>query len=115
MSRRARILRNIAIGLAAFMIVVIVAAVVGVRTAWFHDYVKQKIITAAEESTGGKVEIGSFSFDWAHLPARVTDFLVHGDEPPGSGPYLRPRRAEVDILVFTSHNRIFNPAYLSRH
>jgi len=60
MSRRARILRNIAIGLAALMIVVVVAAVVVVRTAWFHNYAKQKIITAAEKGTGGKVEIGSF-------------------------------------------------------
>jgi len=112
MSRRARILRNIAIGLAALMIVVVVAAVVVVRTAWFHDYVKQKIITAAEEGAGGKVEIGSFLFEWSHLRATVTDFVIHGDEPAGSVPYLRVRRTEVDIRLFTSLKHILDLTYL---
>src|SRR5712692_10024900 len=113
MSRRARILRNIAIGLAALMIVVVVAAVVMVRTAWFHDYVKQKIVTAAEEGTGGKVEIGSFSFEWSHLRATVTDFVIHGDEPAGSAPYLRAHRAEVDSRLCRSPKHILDLAYLA--
>ena len=105
-------LLNIAIRLAAFTIIVVVATVVVVRTPWFHDYIKQKIITAAEESTGGKVEIGSFSFEWSHLRASVTDFVIHGVEPPGSAPYLRARRAEADIRLFTSLKRILDLAYL---
>ena len=60
MSRRARIIRNIAIGLGAAIVVILVAAVAVLRTDWFRDYVKRQIVSAAEEGTGGKVEIGSF-------------------------------------------------------
>ncbi len=112
MTRRARILRNIAIGLAAFLALTLVLAFVAVQTDWFRNFVKRKLITAVEEGTGGRVEIGSFSFDPAHLRAVVTGFVVHGNEPPGSAPYLSARRAEVDLRVLTSLHHIWDIAYL---
>src|SRR5215467_5300984 len=112
MSRRARMLRNIVIGLAAFIIVVGVAAVVVGRTAWFRDYIKQKIVTAAEEGTGGRVDISSFSFDWSHLRATVAGIVIHGNEPTGSAPYLRARRAKVEIRLFRGLKHVLDLAYL---
>ena len=54
MTRPMRILRNIGIGLAAFAMLVVIAGVLVVRTGWFRNYVREKVITATEEGTGGR-------------------------------------------------------------
>lgn len=112
MSRRARIFRNIAIGFAAFLVIVAAAVVVVSRTEWFRDFVKRKIIAAAEDGTGGRAEIGSFAFDPLHLHAVVTGFVIHGHEPAGAAPYLSARRAEVDLRLLTSIHHLLDIAYL---
>ena len=63
MSRKARIWRNIGIAAATVMVVLFIAAIQIAQTDWFRDYVKAKIVTGAEDGTGGRVEIGSFTFD----------------------------------------------------
>jgi UPF0716 family protein affecting phage T7 exclusion len=50
-----KILRNIGIGLVALVLLVVVAGILTVRTEWFRNYVRAKIITATEEGTGGRV------------------------------------------------------------
>jgi translocation and assembly module TamB len=112
MSRRARIFRNIAIGLAAFFVVVVAAVLMVSRTQWFRDFVKQKIIAAAEDGTGGRAEIGSFTFDPLHLRAMITGFVIHGNEPACAAPYLSARRAEVDVRLLTSIHHVLSVAYL---
>jgi translocation and assembly module TamB len=112
MSGRMRIARNAAIGLAALSVLLLVGTVLTVRTDWFRNYVKQKIITATEEGTGGKVDIGSFEFAWSHLRVVVTDFVIHGDEPAGSDPFVRAARVELDLRLFTSIKSLFELSYL---
>ncbi len=112
MTRRVKILRNIGIGLAALLIVLFVAAIRIVQTEWFRSYVKQKIIASAEESTGGRVEIASFQFDWRHLEAVLTGFVLHGNEPPGGRPFLRAPRIRLDLRLFTSIHHLLDVAYL---
>jgi len=112
MSRRARIFRNIAIGLAACFIVVVAAVLVVSRTQWFRYFVKQKIIAAAEDGTGGRAEIDSFAFDPLRFRAVVTGFVIHGNEPAGAAPYLSARRAEVDVRLLTSIHHVLDVAYL---
>jgi len=112
MSKPARIVRNIAFGVAALLIVVIVAAVYVVQTDWFRANVKEKIIVSTEESTGGKVDVDSFSFDWRQMRAVVTGFVIHGSEPAGAAPFLSAQRVQVDIRLFTSIHHILDVAYL---
>ena len=112
MSRRAKFLRNIGIGLTALIVVLVISTGLLVQTDWFRNYVKQKIVTVTEEGTGGKVEIGSFAFDWRHLRAVVTDFVIHGNEPAGVDPFVRVRRVQVDLRLFTSLKRPFDISYL---
>lgn len=112
MSRKLRILRNVVIGLAALAIIVVVIAIAVVQTDWFRNYVKQKIIASTEESTGGRVEVGSFQFDWRHLRAVVNGFVLHGDEPPGVAPLLSVPRLQVDLRLFTSFHHLLDVAYL---
>ena len=80
-----------------------VAGILLVQTAWFRNYVKQTIIASIADSTGGKVEAGSFQFDWTHLRAVLTDLVVHGNEPSGSAPLLRIARTQMDLRLFTVH------------
>jgi hypothetical protein len=48
-----------------------------VRTDWFRNMVREKIVAAVEIGTGGRVELGSFTFDWTHLRARcVPEFVT---------------------------------------
>src|SRR5579862_7363856 len=112
MSGRMRTVRNAAIGLVALIVLLLAGTILTVRTDWFRNFVRQKIITATEDGTGGKVEIGSFEFAWTRLRAVVTDFVIHGNEPAGSDPFVRAARVELDLRLFTSIRRPFELAYL---
>ena len=112
MSRRMKILRNGVIGFVSLILLLVAGAVLTVRTHWFRNYVKQKIITATEERIGGRVAIGSFEFAWPKLHTVVTDFVIHGNEPAGSDPFARAGRVELDLRLFTSLKRLFELAYL---
>jgi translocation and assembly module TamB len=94
-------LRRILIGAGLSIFVIALAAILLVQTAWFRNYVKQTIITSIEDSTGGRVDAGSFQFDWTHLRAVLTDLVVHGSEPSGIAPLMRVARAQMDFRLFT--------------
>ncbi len=112
MSRPIRILRNVAIALGALILVLGVAGVLVVRSAWFQNYVKQTVIQSTEDSTGGKVEVGTFHFEWKHLTAVVTDFVIHGTETAGSAPLVRVARVQLNLRLFTSLHHLWDIAYL---
>ena len=112
MSRPFRILRNVAISLGALILVLAVAGVLVVRSMWFQNYVKQTIITSTEDSTGGKVEVGTFHFEWKHLTAVVTDFVIHGTEPGSSAPLVRVARVQLNLRLFTSLHHLWDITYL---
>ena len=108
MTRPVRILRNIAIGLVALIVIVLITATQVVQTDWFRNYVRDKIVAATQDALGGRVELRSFSFDWRHLRAEVNDFVIHGKEPPNAAPFLRVARVQVDLSLFTGFKRILN-------
>jgi translocation and assembly module TamB len=109
--RNRRILLRIGLGLLALVIALTIAAIIVVQTDWFREYVRQKIITATETGTGGRVEIGSFSFSPRRLEAVVTNFVIHGKEQ-GVAPWIRAGRVQVNIRLFTSLRRILDISYL---
>src|SRR5580693_3728055 len=112
MTRRGRILRNIALGLVAFVVVVGVGGILIVQSDWFRDFVKRKIIASTEEGTGGTVEIGLFQLDWKHLRLVASDFVIHGSEPPSGPPFVRAARVQLDARLFTSIQHFLDIAYL---
>ena len=62
---------------------VIIAGLAGlavVQSGWFHEYVRQRIITVIEQATGGRVELGRFSFRGPTLTARISQLVLHGKE-----------------------------------
>jgi translocation and assembly module TamB len=83
------------------IVVGLIAGILIVRTDWFRNMVRTKIVAAVETATGGKAEIGSFAFDWHRLRADVRDFVIHGLEPPDAAPLLRAKLVEVDLKLLS--------------
>src|SRR4051812_10491612 len=113
MTRRAKIWRNIGIAAAAIIVALAITAIQVVQTDWFRGYVKAKIISAVADGTGGRVELGAFTFDWRHLRSILTDLVIHGEEPAGSAPYIRVSRVQLDMRLFTGIHHLFDIAYLA--
>jgi translocation and assembly module TamB len=112
LSRSLRTLRSVTISIGVLVVLVLTATVATVRTDWFRNYVRDKIINATEDATGGRTEVGSFAFDWTHLRATIADFVIHGKEPAGSDPFLRAARVEVDLRLLSGFQRLWEIAYL---
>jgi translocation and assembly module TamB len=112
MDFRKHLVRNIAIGLGGLIVVAVLAVIIVVQTSWFRNYVRDTIVSSVEESTGGRVELGSFDFDLGSLRAVVTNFIIHGKEPASAHPFVSVRRAEVDLRLFTSLQRLYEISFL---
>ena len=112
MSRRRRIAMIAAGSVAGLGLILFVAAIIVVQTGWFRNTVRAKIVSAVEDATGGRVEVGSFSFDWTHLRAVVRDFVVHGAEPSTVAPLFRARLLEVDLKLTSPFRSFVDIAYL---
>ncbi|MFL6416911.1 MAG: translocation/assembly module TamB domain-containing protein [Bryobacteraceae bacterium] len=112
MSKRKKILLTIAGSLAGLVVVVIVAAILVLQSAWFANFVRGKIVEVTEESTGGVAELQSFEFDWTHLTARIRNFVLHGNEPKGSDPLARVALLEVRLKLFSGLKKAVDIRYL---
>ena len=104
--------KRIAVGLAALLIVAVVAFLIIVRTAWFSNFVRQEIISSTEASTGGKVDIGSFRFEISGLRAIITNFVIHGYEPAGAPPLVRADKVEIHFHLFTNLRHLLDVTWL---
>ncbi len=111
-ARRKKILIGVGIGIPALFLVLVVTSILIIRSAWFANYVREKIIATTEESTGGVVEIGSFQFDWMHLTARIRNFVLHGTEPKGSDPLARIALLELRLKLFSGLYHMVDLQYL---
>src|SRR5271165_3309054 len=102
--RRAR--RFIAV-MFALLLLGTVALVLTVRTQWFRDYVRKTIISYTESATGGKVDLGSFQFDWTGMRASISDFVIHGTEGPGNAALLRAARVDLVLRLLPSFRHAY--------
>jgi translocation and assembly module TamB len=96
-ARTKKIARAALISLASLLAVAIAAGLFIIRTAWFADFVRTRVVEEIEDSTGGKTEIGAFHFDWPHWRAEIHNFVLHGTEPSGSAPLFRADSIEAQL------------------
>lgn len=101
MTRVRKIVLTVATSLSVLSTVLLIAGVIIVQTDWFRNMVRTKIVSAVEDATGGKAEIGAFAFDWHHLRADVRDFVIHGLEPAGSAPLFRAKLVEIELKLLS--------------
>ncbi len=94
--RHILVLMGIALGVA---IVAVVVALYALQTTWFKQQVRHNIIAAAQQASGGHVEIGAFNYHWRTLTAEFTDFVVHGTESATSPPLFRAASVRVRLRL----------------
>ena len=69
------------------------------RSQWFREQVRQKIVSVIETTSGGRAEIGAFDFDASNLRARLTALTLHGSEPPASPPLFHAASITVGLKI----------------
>lgn len=109
---RARRIARIVCSLAGALLLAAFLLVMTVSSPWFYGKVRNWIANTLETATGGRVEIGSFAFDWRHLRAQVTDLTLHGLEPAGKPPLLHCAKAEVGLKIISIFERDIDIQYL---
>ncbi len=94
-----RILR---VGVAAIGTITILSVAAGIailRSGWFREQIRSRIVTAVETATGGRADLGSFSIDWRTLRAEIRSFAIHGNEPAGKAPLFRASSVAVGLKI----------------
>ena len=112
MTKRSKFFTRVAVAIGGLALIAIIAAVIVARTEWFRDFVRQKIVSSVEDSTGGKVELKAFNLDWHGLTAEATGFVIHGTEPPGSPPLFEARSIVVRMKLLTGVKKPLDLEYL---
>jgi translocation and assembly module TamB len=76
-----------------------------VRSRWFYDRFRERIVATVENATGGRVEIGGFQVDWKHLRAEVSSLVIHGREPGDKPPLFRASTIAVGLKIVSLWKR----------
>ncbi|MGA2879166.1 MAG: translocation/assembly module TamB domain-containing protein [Bryobacteraceae bacterium] len=105
MRRSTKIVALSFLGLAVLGIALVVAGVVLVQTTWFKNLVRIRMVSVVERATGGRVEIGSFSYNWRDLTAEVAPFVLHGTEPPSAPPLFRADKIQIGLKIISALER----------
>ena len=108
MTKGRKIIAIVAGSICGLILLIVVAAVIILQTPGFQHYVRDKIISVTEESTGGKVELQAFNFNLWHVRATLYGFVLHGNEPAGSSPFLQARKLEVGLSLFSGLYHMIN-------
>ncbi len=95
------------LSIAGLVALVIVSALILINTSWFRNYVREKIIAVTEEATGGRVEIGSFRFDWLR-GVTIQKFIIHGTEPAGGPPLLEAKQIQLRLKLLAGFRSVLD-------
>jgi translocation and assembly module TamB len=102
MSRRKKSILFRLLGLAGLALTVFLVAIFVVQTDWFKNKVRARIISVAETASGGRVEIGSFNYNWHNLTVEVAPFILHGKEPPSARPFFRADKIQIGLKIISA-------------
>jgi translocation and assembly module TamB len=78
-------------------VVLVIAFQATIRTSWFQNKVRERVITELERATGGKVELGTFVFDPSRMTIVITRLVIRGTEQPPAPPLLRVPLLRVEL------------------
>ena len=100
--RVAKITAFTLLGLVSLALVLLLAGIVVIQTAWFKNRVRAQLETVIERASGGRVEIGSFSYNWRTLTAEVAPFTLHGTEPATDPPLFRADKIQIGFKIISA-------------
>ena len=72
-----------------------------VKSPYFADFVRSKLVETIEDATGGRVEMASFRWNLRRLSFEANDLTVHGLEPPNQLPYAHIDRALIRLHIIS--------------
>jgi translocation and assembly module TamB len=99
-------------GSAGLLVLLILAGILVLRSGWFHEQLRQALITNVETATGGRAEIGSFRFDWKQMRFEARPFVLHGNEPAGKPPLIRASSVAVGLKIVSFLEQKIDIQYL---
>src|SRR5713101_7463481 len=100
-ARRLRIAGALVLALALFTTI----AVLTLRSPWFHEQVRRRIVAELERVTGGTAMLGSWVFNWQLLIVEFSDLTLHGSEPANVPPLVRARSIKVGLKIISFWKR----------
>jgi len=121
-----KVIIRLVLSLAIVLVLLITTVILVVRSRRFGNYVRERLVSYIERSTGGKTQINSFRFDWHTLTVTIAGLTIRGTESAANPPlfeapqivlrlklfslghavdlaYLGVDRPSVNILVFPNH------------
>ncbi|HZU41840.1 MAG TPA: translocation/assembly module TamB domain-containing protein [Terriglobales bacterium] len=102
-----KVLRWTGLGILILIVIVIVAGFFILRSNKFHQYVIGKAEEKLAESTGGRVVIGSYTFQWHPLTITIHNLVIHGTEPANVRPLLSVDELDLGLkIVSLLHQKI---------
>ncbi len=103
-----RSVRSIAISAGAACVVatfMLAGALYTLQSTWFKNKVRERIIGQIEEVSGGRIELGSFDYDWRTITAEFRGLVVRGTEPGSAQPLFQADRVSVGLKVISIFKR----------
>lgn len=98
-------LATIAGALVALLIMVSTLALYLVQTNWFRERVRERVVSALEQASGGRVELGSFDYQWRTLTAEFGNLVIHGTESAKEQALFRADHLRVGLKIVSVFKR----------
>lgn len=105
MTRRRRIALILVLAPGVLALALLATGLLVVRSGWFYEKVRSRIVETVETATGGRVELGGFHFDWRRLRVDVQSFTLHGSEPAGKPPLFHADTISVGLKIVSALRR----------
>jgi translocation and assembly module TamB len=102
---RGRIAGIVAGSAAALAAIVVLAGALVVRSDWFREQVRERLVAAVATATGGRVEIGNVTLDWSRLRAEAGSFTIHGTEPADRPPFFHAASVALELKIVSVFKR----------
>ena len=88
-----------------FAFVILLSGVLMVRSGWFRERVRERIVSELESATGARVELANFDFDWTHFTASVAPLVLHGKESAAEQPLAKLESLTLGLRVISPLER----------
>src|SRR5712691_3590180 len=105
MNRGVRVGLKIAKWLVTALVIVLVAAMLVLKSSWFHQEVKKRIVAELERATGGTATLGDWIPNWRLFTVKFNDLTLHGTEPASVPPLLQAKSIQVDLKIVSFWKR----------
>jgi len=101
MKRPKHLALRIALLLASLLLIAAGTGLLVLKSDWFHQKVRQRIVAELEKATGGTATLGDFVVDWGALTFEFQDLTLHGTEPPAAAPLFHARSIVVGLKIIS--------------